>query len=213
MKRTPEEIMERMDALLDEYEGAKDKYDRGCFADKYGERLGQYSDKLKALNGDEFDIVSSAYDEHKNDYSDMSDDDYVNALEDNIKKVIARVWPEAPEEVKEEVAEQVSEAVENPDGETTETHIETEDKNGDGEISEDEIETHTLTSDEESKEEPKDEEEKTEETAEKVAEATPTKVDDAVVEVATAKPEEVEGTELEEAYTFDKNDPIWKKFH
>lgn len=204
--RSPEQIealLDKVEGIISEFDGAKDKYDRGCFADKYGERLGQYSDKLKALNGDDFDIVKSAYDEHKNDYSDMSDDDYVNALEDNIKKVIARVWPEAPEEVKEEVAEQVSEAVDNPDGETTETHIETEDKNGDGKISEDEVETHTLTSDEESKEEPKEEEE--EGTAEKVAEATPTKVDDAIVEVVTAKPEEVEGEDLD-------RDPIDRRY-
>ena len=202
--RSPEQIdalLDKVEGIISEFDGAKDKYDRGCFADKYGDRLGQYSDKLKALNGDDFDIVKSAYDEHKRDYSDMSDDDYVNALEDNIKKIIARVWPEAPEEVKEEVAEQVSEAVDNPDGETTETHIETEDKNGDGEISEDEVETHTLTSDEESKEEPKEEEDATE----KIAEATPTKIDDAIVEIATAKPEEVEGEDLD-------RDPIDRRY-
>ncbi len=127
MKRTPEELLERLDALLDEYEGAVDKYDRGCFADKYGERLGAYSDKLKALNGDDFDIVSSAYDEHKKDYAELSDDDYVNALEENIKKVIARVWPEAPAEVVEQIAEEAAAETETENAPETEVTVETSD--------------------------------------------------------------------------------------
>lgn len=214
MKRTPEEILERMDALLDEYDGAKDKYDRGQFADKFGERLGAYSDKLKLLNGDDFDIVNSAYDEHKSEYSDMSDDDYVNALEENIKKVIAKIWPEKSEEEVEAVAKEVAE-----NAEPTETTVEVTE-----ETPSDEALKRTTgpwknpcesggrdgkcglpgngkktTSDEECKEPTEKEEDSKEETAlDAAVAATPTKVDDVVKEVVTAKPEDVEGEEVKD---------------
>lgn len=150
--RSPEEIealLDRVESLLGQFDEANDRFDRGEWNKKYGERLGPYCDKLKTLNGDDFDLMKESFDEYHKDYSDVSDDEYVDHLEDNIKKVIERIWPEAPEEVKEEAAEQITEAAENPeDGAVTETHIETEDKNGDGKISGDEVETHTLKEDE-----------------------------------------------------------------
>lgn len=149
--RTPKEIeslLDRVESLLGQFDEANDRFDRGEWNKKYGERLGPYCDKLKTLNGDDFDLMKESFDEYHKDYSDVSDDEYVDHLEDNIKKVIERIWPEAPEEVKEEAAEQIAKAAENPDGAVTETHIETEDKNGDGEISEDEVETHTVSEDE-----------------------------------------------------------------
>lgn len=150
--RTPEEInalLDKVESLLGQFDEANDRFDRGEWNKKYGERLGPYCDKLKALNGDNFDLMKESFDEYHKDYSDISDDDYVDHLEDNIKKVIERIWPSAPEEVKEEAAEKIAEAAENPeDGAVTETHIETEDKNGDGKISEDEVETHTVSEDE-----------------------------------------------------------------
>lgn len=108
-----EQILDKVSALLDEYGAADAKFqddqDRKHWDETYGERLGAYSDKLKKLNGDDFDIIDEARKEHKDSYSDISEDDYVNALEENIKKVIARVWPEMPEDKVEEVAEQVAE--------------------------------------------------------------------------------------------------------
>lgn len=150
--RSPEEIealLDRVESLLGQFDEANDRFDRGEWNKKYGERLGPYCDKLKTLNGDDFDLMKESFDEYHKDYSDVSDDEYVDHLEDNIKKVIERIWPEAPEEVKEEAAEQITEAAENPeDGAVTETHIETEDKNGDGEIQPNEVETHTVSEDE-----------------------------------------------------------------
>ena len=225
MKRTPEEILERMDALLDEYDGAKDKFDRGQFADKFGERLGAYSDKLKLLNGDDFDIVNSAYDEHKSDYSNMSDDDYVNALEENIKSVIAKIWPEKSEEEVAKVAEEVAENAE-PTETTVEVTEETpsdenlkrttgpwknpcESGGRDGKCG---LPGHgkKVTSDEECKEKPEEEKK-----LDEVVEATPTKVDDVVKEVLEAKPEDVEPAEAEDDTDFEKlkNDPVYKRMH
>lgn len=150
--RSPEEIealLDRVESLLGQFDEANDRFDRGEWNKKYGERLGPYCDKLKTLNGDDFDLMKESFDEYHKDYSDVSDDEYVDHLEDNIKKVIERIWPEAPEEVKEEAAEQIANATENPeDGAVTETHIETEDKNGDGEIQPNEVETHTVSEDE-----------------------------------------------------------------
>lgn len=150
--RSPEEIealLDRVESLLGQFDEANDRFDRGEWNKKYGERLGPYCDKLKTLNGDDFDLMKESFDEYHKDYSDVSDDEYVDHLEDNIKKVIERIWPEAPEEVKEEAAEQIANAAENPeDGAVTETHIETEDKNGDGEIQPNEVETHTVSEDE-----------------------------------------------------------------
>lgn len=147
--RTTEETIKLMNDLLDKFDEANERFDRGEWNKKYGERLGPYCDKLKLLNGDNFDLMKESFDEYHKDYSDISDDEYVDHLEDNIKKVIERIWPEAPEEVKEEAAEQIAEAAENPeDGAVTETHIETEDKNGDGKIQPDEVETHTVSEDE-----------------------------------------------------------------
>lgn len=124
-----EQILDKVSALLDEYGAADSKFqddqDRKHWDETYGERLGAYSDKLKKLNGDDFDIIDEARKEHKDSYSDVSEDDYVNALEENIKKVIARVWPEMPEDKVEEVAEQVAENADEGT-ETTVTSVSTE---------------------------------------------------------------------------------------
>lgn len=151
-KYTPEQIDEILDkvvGLLDEYSEADSKWqddqNHKHWDETYGERLGQYSDKLKQLNGDDFDIIDSARKEYASDYSDLTEDDYVNALEENIKKVLSRVWPEASEEQVEQVATEVAEGTEKPEeGEKVEAHVEAEDKDGDGKISEEEVETHTL---------------------------------------------------------------------
>ncbi len=241
MKRTPEEILERMDALLDEYDGAKDKFDRGQFADKFGERLGAYSDKLKLLNGDDFDIVNSAYDEHKSDYSDMSDDDYVNALEENIKSVIAKIWPEKSEEEVAKVAEEVAE-----NAEPTETTVEvTEETPSDEKLKkgkEDPVTSGSESADfslikergddatgagngwggsphtsggrngTTSDENSKEPPSEEEKKLDEVVEATPTKVDDVVKEVLEAKPEDVE-SEDDADFEKLKNDPVYKRMH
>lgn len=140
MKYTQEEIEQYIDmfkGLMDEYNSANDRYSRNQWKEKYGERLEPYEGKLKTLNGDEFSILDESYDEYHDKYSDFESDKYIDALEGNIKKVIERIWPEAPEEVKQEAAEQISEAVDEG-----------------GEITGDEVETHTV----EEKEEPGEDE-------------------------------------------------------
>lgn len=160
--RTPEEtelLLDKLESFLKSYEDADaafiDKQDSDNWKSKFGERLGAYSDKLKQLNGDDFDILEASRKEHKSDYSDLSDDEYVNALEENIKKVLNRVWPEATPEQTEEVAEQVAEQVDN---------AESEPKEGDGTLTITEIGTDVASPEDdnspstEEKEEPKEEE-------------------------------------------------------
>lgn len=145
--RTPEEteaLLDRLESLLGQFDEANDRFDRDQWNQKYGEKLSPYSDRLKQLNGDDFDIMKESYDEYHDKYSDFESDKYIDALTGNIKKVIERIWPEAPEEVKEEAAEQISEAVDEGGEGKVETHIEAEDKDGDGEITGGEVETHTV---------------------------------------------------------------------
>lgn len=114
MKRSTDEIMEIMERIIDEYEGAEDRYNRDQWSSKFGEKFAPYEDKLKKLNGDDFDIMKESYDEYHKDYSDLSDDDYANSLEENIKKVLARIWPEEPEKV-EQATEEVVQSTEGED--------------------------------------------------------------------------------------------------
>lgn len=124
---TPEEE-EKFRAILSEYDGATDRFNRSQWSNKFGERFKPYEDKLKKLNGDDFDIMKESYDEYHKDYSDLSDDDYANSLEENIKKVLQRIWPEAePEQIKQAAEEAAESAAENGEAKVeVETKPETE---------------------------------------------------------------------------------------
>lgn len=91
MARTPEEREKLIDAILDEYEAGVDKFNRDGWASKHSEKLGPYVEKMKALNGDDFDFLNAAYDEYHKDYSDLSEDEYCDALVSNIEKVIGKL--------------------------------------------------------------------------------------------------------------------------
>lgn len=122
--RTPEERERLIDAILDEYEKGVDTFNRNGWKDRHGEKLGAYTDKMKALNGDDFDLLKESYDEYHNDYSDLSEDEYVDALVKNMDSVVEKIAAAlgAPkEEVQEAVEEAVSEEApkEEPVEETT----------------------------------------------------------------------------------------------
>jgi hypothetical protein len=151
-KYTPEEIdavIDQFKDLMKQFGDAEENHNKSEWHKKFDERFSPYSDKLKALNGDDFDVVEEAYNEHKSDYSDLSDDEYADALEENIKKTIERIWPEAPDEVKEEVAETVAEAATDGEEGKVEAHIEAEE--GDAEPEVHVVEEKTDESDDEDK--------------------------------------------------------------
>ena len=147
-----EQIIDEMKGLISSYKTADDEYQtnqrRENWKNKFGERFAPYTDKIKLLNGDDFDLMEESRKEYEDQYSDLTDDEYCDALENNIKATLQRIWPEAEPEQIEEATQEIAENASPESGEgLTETHIEAEDKDGDGEISEDEVETHTVSED------------------------------------------------------------------
>lgn len=171
--RSPEEIealLDKFESFLKSYEDADNEYQtnqrRENWKSKYGERFKPYEDKIKKLNGDDFDLMEESRNEYETQYSDLTDDEYCDALENNIKATLQRIWPDAEPEQIEQATEEVKDAVEEPGKEEKapeeeptkeEIHIESEDKDGNGEISKDETEVHTM--EEKSEDDDEDEEE------------------------------------------------------
>lgn len=148
--RTPEEqeaLFDRMEAFLNDYAKADNEFQtnqrKSNWNNKFGERFAPYAEKLKKLNGDDFDIMNASFDEYEKDYSDLSDYEYCDALENNIKATLQRIWPDEPEKV-EQAVEEVKETVTEEEPAKEEIHIESEDKDGDGKISKDETEVHAM---------------------------------------------------------------------
>lgn len=154
--RSEEEInalLDKLENFIKSYEDADNEFQtnqrRDNWKSKFGERFKPYEDKIKLLNGDNFDLMEESRNEYEGQYSDLTEDEYCDALENNIKATLQRIWPDAEAEQIEQATEEVAEAVaenENPEEAETkeEIHIESEDKDGDGEISEDETEVHTM---------------------------------------------------------------------
>lgn len=162
--RTPEEREALIDKILDEYEGAVDKYNRDQWNSAYGERLGSYSDKMKALKGDDYDIMNESYDEYNSSYKDKSPDEYIDMatsymddLFERLKSAVASGDTEEVAEVAEEIKEEATEEAvsEEPAEETPEEETTTVETN-DPEVAEDIVdeatdEDATATSDQKSK--------------------------------------------------------------
>lgn len=142
-----EQIIDEMKGFLASYKEADDKFkddqDSKYWHDKYGERFAPYEDKIKLLNGDDFSLMDEARKEYHSQYSDLTDDEYCDALENNIKATLQRIWPDAEPEQIEQATEEVKEAAtETPeteekapeDTETTTTTEETLDDEGNKEV-------------------------------------------------------------------------------
>lgn len=179
--RSPEEIealLDKFESFLKSYEDADNEYQtnqrRENWKAKYGERFKPYEERIKKLNGDDFDLMEESRNEYESQYSDLTDDEYCDALENNIKATLQRIWPDAEPEQIEQATEEVKDAVDEPKAETEEKapeeeptkeeiHIESEDKDGDGKISKDETEVHTMEEKSEADKEDDDEDEEEEE--------------------------------------------------
>ena len=78
------ELKDKVENILGAADEAEKKFnhDKGLkeFSERNGEALSKYSDKLKKLNGDDFDLMSSAYDEYTNEFSDIEEATYVAQL-------------------------------------------------------------------------------------------------------------------------------------
>ena len=87
-----EELNSKLDTILGDYQKAQDEFDENqkskAWEEKFGEKLKPYADKMKALNGDDFDILSESRKEYEAEYGDFSDDEYVDALVKNIDEAL-----------------------------------------------------------------------------------------------------------------------------
>ena len=89
------EMKDKLDNILNTVDESEKKYQHDVgvkdFTERNGETLGKYVDKLKKLNGDDFDLYSSAYDEYNNDFSDIEESTYVTQLVSEIDNKIAKL--------------------------------------------------------------------------------------------------------------------------
>lgn len=66
--------------LMESYHKSEDTFRRGEWRSKHA-KLGDLNDVMKKLNGADFDIFDSSYDEyHSDDFKDMDEDEYVEKL-------------------------------------------------------------------------------------------------------------------------------------
>ena len=89
------EMKDKLDNILNTVAESEKKYQHDVgvkgFTERNGETLGKYVEKLKKLNGDDFDLYSSAYDEYNNTFSDIEESTYVSQLVSEIDSKIAKL--------------------------------------------------------------------------------------------------------------------------
>lgn len=148
------EMKDKLDNILNTVAESEKKYQHDVgvkgFTERNNESLGKYVDKLKKLNGEDFDLMSSAYDEYNNSFSDIEESTYVAQLVSEIESKISKLREALGED---------------------EVEIESDDEKTEVKTHDTEIETNTgsdvVTDKTEDKGEPeKDEEEEVDEVAE-----------------------------------------------
>lgn len=89
------EMKDKLDNILNTAAESEKKYQHDVgvkgFAERNGETLDKYVDKLKKLNGDDFDLYSSAYDEYNDSFSDIEESTYVAQLVSEIESKITKL--------------------------------------------------------------------------------------------------------------------------
>lgn len=89
------EMKDKLDNILNTVAESEKKYQHDVgvkgFTERNGETLGKYVEKLKKLNGDDFNLMESAYDEYNNTFSDIEESTYVSQLVSEIDSKIAKL--------------------------------------------------------------------------------------------------------------------------
>ena len=89
------EMKDKLDNILNTVAESEKKYQHDVgvkgFTERNGEALGKYVEKLKKLNGDDFDLMESAFDEYNNTFSDIEESTYVAQLVSEIDNKIAKL--------------------------------------------------------------------------------------------------------------------------
>jgi hypothetical protein len=95
LEQTVLELKDKIDTILSTVDESEKEFQhkKGVedFTSRNGETLGKYAETLKKLNGEDFDIFSSAYDEYNNDFSDIEEATYVTQLVSEIDNKIAQL--------------------------------------------------------------------------------------------------------------------------
>lgn len=83
---------EKLNKILDAYQTAENEFNENekskAWNEKFGDRLSKYDKDMKAINGPDFDILVESRKEYEDEYSDFTDDEYVDALEKNLTEAI-----------------------------------------------------------------------------------------------------------------------------
>lgn len=141
-KHLANEITEIKTAIMDELiNPIKDEYAQfehdtalSDFRCKYGEKFDNFNDKLKALEGEDFDVVEKAFDDYQTRTDGMSEDEYVEKLANHIQEQLDEIGraygvePEKIEEVKVETTDGEEIKAEVEDGQVVEVEKESEEK-------------------------------------------------------------------------------------
>lgn len=158
LEKTVLEMKEKLDNILNTASEAEKKWnhdrDLEAFTERNGEVLGKYADKLKKLNGDDFDIMSAAFDEYHNDFADIEESTYIAQLVSEIDNKIA-ILKDALKDDEVEIKSDEDTTEVKTDDTTIETQAE-EPK------SEDEAEKEETKDEEKSEEESKEDDEEAE---------------------------------------------------
>ena len=89
------EMKDKLDNILNTVAESEKKYQHDVgvkgFTERNGEALGKYVEKLKKLNGDDFDLFENAYDEYNNTFSDIEESTYVAQLVSEIENKISKL--------------------------------------------------------------------------------------------------------------------------
>ena len=137
------EMKDKLDNILNTAAESEKKYQHDVgvkgFTERNGESLGKYVDKLKKLNGDDFDLMSSAYDEYNDSFSDIEESTYVAQLVSEIENKISKLREALGEDEVEIESDDEKTEVKTHDTEietNTGSDVETEDKDTEEDIDE-----------------------------------------------------------------------------
>ena len=129
------DMKDKLDNILNTVNESEKKYQHDVgvkgFTERNGESLGKYVDKLKKLNGDDFDLMSSAYDEYNDSFSDIEESTYVAQLVSEIESKISKLREALGEDEVEIESDDEKTEVKTHDTEietNTGSDVETEDK-------------------------------------------------------------------------------------
>ena len=89
------DMKDKLDNILNTVAESEKKYQHDVgvkgFTERNGKALGKYVEKLKKLNGEDFDLMESAFDEYNNTFSDIEESTYVAQLVSEIDNKIAKL--------------------------------------------------------------------------------------------------------------------------